>query len=285
MSNVEPEAITIEDEYPLDLAGEEAGPPVDAGRRPSDEDLELPSGELPELPEVPEGARSTWRPARSLLALRNEINHRWPNRDKRTDGFIGDANHCGPGRPPSEHCVNAAGVVRAFDIDSDGIASAWLADHLRNLGRTGDRRMTNGGYVIFNRRIASQRDNWVWRVYTGHAHQDHIHLTVSSAPDGYDSNDVEWGVVKAPAAPEPRPGDDKEELPKHPLGSRTLRYQEESIMVGTDVGFVQRWVGIEDDGWFGTKTKARVERYQGKVGLPQTGVVGPETWRTMRVEV
>ena len=56
-------------------------------------------------------------------------------------------------------------------------------------------------------------------------------------------------------------------------------------MCGTDVAFVQRWTGTEDDGDFGEKTQARVKRYQGIVRLDRTGVVDRETWKKMRVTV
>ena len=96
----------------------------------------------------------SWRPAKCLSTLKREVDRRWPNRDHRTDGMIGDVAHCGSGGT-SDHCPNSAGAVRAFDIDVDGIRADWLAEHFRVLGAQGDRRLANGGYVIFNRRIAS----------------------------------------------------------------------------------------------------------------------------------
>lgn len=54
----------------------------------------------------------------SLRALFAEIDAVWPNRDRRTDGWIGDSRHC-PGT--SDHCADSAGRVHAIDIDKDGI--------------------------------------------------------------------------------------------------------------------------------------------------------------------
>lgn len=220
----------------------------------------------------------SWRPAKSLSRLKREIDGRWPNRDRRTDGFIGDAAHCGGGGT-SDHCPNSAGVVRAFDIDADGIRTAWLAEHLRQLGERGDPRLTDGGYVIYNRRIASSVGEWRWRHYTGESpHTDHIHVSVSTKASGYDKGGA-WRVRRAviPAHPGGSPA-----LPRHALGSRVLQLKNPH-MRGTDVAFVQRFVGADDDGDFGLKTQARVKRYQGIVSLPRTGVVGPETWQKMRV--
>ncbi len=278
----ERDAITLEDESPLDNVGEEADPPEDAGRGPSEEDLEPPEEGVIDPKEEEEaaaaGAAATWRVAKALIALRAEINARWPNRDKRTDGTIGDANHCGPGKS-SDHCPNPAGVVRALDIDSDGIPAGWLAEHVRKRGKDGDPRLRNGGYVIFNRRIASEVQGWIWRTYTGSSpHTDHVHFSVSKDAAGFDGSGA-WGVVNATDTPGPTPAPN---IPVHRPGSRVLRLQSPH-MRGTDVGFVQRFVGAEDTGEFDQRAKERVQRYQGIVGLEKTGEVGPLTWRAMHI--
>ena len=278
----ERDAITLEDENPVEQVGEEADPPEDAGRGPSEEDLEPPEDtggpEPGEEEAAAAGSAATWRVAKCLIRLRAEIDTRWPNRDRRTDGTIGDAAHCGPGRS-SDHCPNPAGVVRALDIDSDGIPAGWLAEHVRQLGKDGDSRLRNGGYVIFNKRIASEVQGWTWRVYTGSSpHKDHIHFSVSKDAAGFDGSGG-WGVKGATGIPVSPPA---AALPVHRLGSRVLRLETPN-MRGTDVGFVQRWVGADDTGSFDQSTKARVERYQGIVGLAQTGEVGPLTWRAMNI--
>jgi hypothetical protein len=35
----------------------------------------------------------SWRAARSLLTLRDQIDAAFPNRNRTSDGYIGDANH------------------------------------------------------------------------------------------------------------------------------------------------------------------------------------------------
>ena len=134
----------------------------------------------------------SWRLARALEELRAEINARWPNRDKSSDGSIGDASHQAR---PSDHNPNAAGVVRAIDVDADGIPAAWLADHVRKRGAAGDDRLTPGGYVIFNRRIASDVGGWTWRTYTGsNPHQAHVHVSATTSASGYDDSG-DWGIA------------------------------------------------------------------------------------------
>lgn len=137
----------------------------------------------------------TWRLARSLSVLRDEINTAYPNRDRTSDGTIGDPAHAGR---RSDHNPDANGVVRAMDIDADlgpSGAAAALAEHLRSLGAAGDARLTDWGYVIFNARIAGGNpergpNRWNWRPYTGpNAHRHHLHLSVGRR--GYDL-DLPW---------------------------------------------------------------------------------------------
>jgi hypothetical protein len=277
-------AVSLEDDDPLSLAGDEADAPADSGRPPSSEDIDPPTDDQPLPREIPREGPGGWRVAKCLLDLKAEADARWPNRDRRTDGFIGDDRHCGPAsKKTSDHCPNAANVVRAMDIDSDGIDAAWLADQVRAKGKGGDARLHNGGYVVFNKRIASERQGWEWRDYTGEPHQDHLHVSVSRDVSGYDG-DGDWGVRNAvitPTPPGPTPPKPVD-LPKHEPGSRVLQV-ENPQMRGTDVGFVQRFVGASDDGADGPKTKTQVERYQGIRGIPQTGIVDAVTWQQMGV--
>lgn len=249
-------ARTTEDEDPLAHVGEVADAPADTAPAPDD-------GE----------AERAWRLATSLRDLRAEVDARWPHRDRTSDGSIGDENHIGT---KSDHNPNAAGVVRAIDIDVDGIAAAWLAEHLRQRGAVGDTRIHGGGYVIFNARIASDVGNWAWRKYNGsNPHRSHIHVSASLSAAGYDASRP-WGIWN-PLSGSHGP------IPLHERGSRLLRLAEPP-MRGTDVEYVQRWTGAAVTGSFDVPTDARVRRYQQIVGLLADGIVGRDTWRAMKVE-
>ncbi len=50
---------------------------------------------------------------------------------------------------------------------------------------------------------------------------------------------------------------------------------------GGSVVAVQRQVGVDDDGIFGPITRAAVERFQAKMGLPATGEVDARTWSAL----
>jgi hypothetical protein len=135
-----------------------------------------------------------WRVAASLLRLREQINVKFPDRNKASDGTIGDIAHC-PGS--SDHCPNIAdgvvGVVTAMDITHDpahGPDAGAVAEILR---QNRDPRIK---YIISNRRIANfqaldGQPPFAWRPYNGaNPHDHHFHLSVKggkNGPDGYDT--------------------------------------------------------------------------------------------------
>ena len=80
----------------------------------------------PTAPDV--AALTQWRVAKCLLRLRDQINAKFPGRDKESDGTIGDQAHC-PCR--SDHCPNindgGVGVVTGMDITSSQIAGSPIS--------------------------------------------------------------------------------------------------------------------------------------------------------------
>jgi hypothetical protein len=155
---------------------------------------------------------STWRNCLASVYLLKEVNTRWPDRDKASDGTIGDPAHSAR---VSDHNPNSAGVVRARDIDEDlgrdalgqGKGMAWLVAHLRQLAIGGDPRLNGGGYIIYEGRICGGSKGWDWRPYTGNPHTKHAHISFSRNAAAYDSR-APWGISKPFTAPKPpNPGD------------------------------------------------------------------------------
>jgi hypothetical protein len=97
--------------------------------------------------------------------LRLQVDDSYPDRDRTSDGWIGDVRHSAR---PSDHNPDAAGIVRAIDIDRDLSGKAKpdlmpdLADQIRLAAKRGDKRIS---YIIFAGRIASSRMGWRWRKY------------------------------------------------------------------------------------------------------------------------
>ena len=119
--------------------------------------------------------------------LRLQVDDSYPDRDRTSDGWIGDTRHQAR---PSDHNPDAEGIVRAIDIDRDLSGKAKpdlmpdLADQLRLCAKRGDKRIS---YIIFDGRIASSKKAWAWRTYTGinkHNHHCHISFTKKGDADG-----------------------------------------------------------------------------------------------------
>jgi hypothetical protein len=222
-----------------------------------------------------------WRLARALVSLRAGVDARWPGRDKRSDGTIGDARHSAASKS-SDHnpwvVVSGVGVVRALDIDVDGIDAGWYAEQLRVLGAAGDSRLT-GGYVIFNRRI-TKRDYSGWNVYTGkNPHTSHVHVSLSRDPSGFD-DPRPWGFL-ATTEPAPPPA----HAPEAPGGRPTLEEGSRGEPVRALQVALNRWYPrlppLSQDGVYGPMTRDRVIYFQVRAGLATDGVVGPRTWSAL----
>jgi hypothetical protein len=159
-------------------------------------------------PPPPPGWDGSWHNSQSLMKLRREVDAMWPNRDKSSDGTIGDAAHS---KSKSEHNpvghpygpeYGTKGAVHAIDITAKDIDADLVVSQL-----IGDRR---AWYVIYNGKIYSKTYGWVERDYTGsNPHSTHLHLSL--AADDQNSavfNELDesaWGVLSVPPDPEPEP--------------------------------------------------------------------------------
>lgn len=208
----------------------------------------------------------SWKLAPALVQLLSQVNSKWTQRSKSSDGTIGDPAHASR---KSDHNVDSAGFVRALDITHDpkhGVDSEEIAQGLR---ASRDPRIS---YIISNKKICSGVEGpqpWVWRFYGGpNAHNHHVHISVRGAP--YRDDAKMWDLTKigepsseAKAAPTPPP------LLK--LGSK-----------GASVGEIQRILKITADEMFGPQTEKAVKEFQRDHGLLNDGKVGPATWALLK---
>jgi hypothetical protein len=135
---------------------------------------------------------TSWRLAKSLETLRNQVNNAYPNRSKRSDGTIGDAAHAASA---SDHNPNKNGVVCALDLTHDpanGFDAHALAERVRV------NRHPNLRYVISNARIAGWWTNWEWQPSSGHTQHAHFSVGTLGVGDGqtYDRYDdtTNWNI-------------------------------------------------------------------------------------------
>lgn len=136
---------------------------------------------------------NTWRLSMAAERLRKEINGIWPNRDKKSDGALGDRAHSAR---QSDHNPDENGWVRAIDVDedlngkdgSDPVLANRLAGALVEIAKR-DKRIK---YIIFEGQIWSPKSRWSPRKYDGvNAHLHHIH--VSFTPSG-DTDGCSFGL-------------------------------------------------------------------------------------------
>lgn len=149
---------------------------------------------------------ASWILVPSLVSLRNEFNQLAPNRDKASDGSIGDPRHAASS---SDHNPDETGntpyddtdrtnEVHAIDVDDDLREPGWTmtrcVEVIVTRHREGrDDRLQN---VIYNRRIWSRSWGWTARAYTGsNAHTQHAHF--SARYTSAQENDTSpWGLLE-----------------------------------------------------------------------------------------
>jgi hypothetical protein len=115
----------------------------------------------------------SWKLAAAAVTLRDQVNKRYPKRDRASDGTIGNQAHR---RRISDHNPDKTGYVMALDLDEDGWPAHKFADQLIEYMRTsGDKRIKN---VVYEGRVASgtySNKLWVWRSAPRLGHASHPH--------------------------------------------------------------------------------------------------------------
>lgn len=125
------------------------------------------------------------------VKLRDQINTRFPKRDKASDGWIGDAKHRAR---KSDHNPDPQGWVHAIDIDKDLGAKGdakKLANQIVKYAASGKPGSDRVKYVVFMDQIASgtyKATAWTWRG-SGYGHQTHIHVSFT---DGTELDGSPW---------------------------------------------------------------------------------------------
>lgn len=149
---------------------------------------------------------ASWILIPSLASLRNEFNTLAPNRDKASDGSIGDTAHA---QSSSDHNPDETGAtpyedaddineVHAIDVDDDLKRSEWTMQKCLDIivarHRSGaDDRLQ---YIIYNRRIISRSWDWSdWHPYSGAStHEEHAHFS-ARYDTARENNTRPWGLL------------------------------------------------------------------------------------------
>jgi peptidoglycan hydrolase-like protein with peptidoglycan-binding domain len=221
-----------------------------------------------------------WHLAPSLSALRTEINTRWPNRDRSSDGAIGDLRHQSgtnshnPAGYPGGPAYGTRGAVHALDITANGIDVDLV---LRAV--IGDSRIW---YVIHNGQIWSRTTSWAPLPYRGDPHTTHIHINLREDSQGAaisaENDSRPWltsgGTGRGTAA---KIGRAVPALAPGLTVSATKSLQR---------ALIKRGFAIPSGatGWYGPETTAAVRAFQlaqGWRGSGADGIAGTETLRRL----
>ncbi len=205
----------------------------------------------------------SWRLAKSLIKLREQINAAYPSRDKTSDGTIGDTAHR---NRKSDHNPNDKGVVCAIDIDEDLRGNRTLEQVITAIRASRDKRVK---YIIYEGRITEPgSDLQRWKKYTGaNPHSHHAHISVNSDPRLYDDA-RDWSLD---GTAQQLPAATQSSLP-------VLRRGDKGAAVkALQVNLIARHYQLKADGDFGPATERAVRSFQTVRGLTADGIVGQAT--------
>lgn len=139
-----------------------------------------------------------WWLSKSGATLRAQFDEKFPKRDTKSDGTVGDTSHQATvsDHNPCWSCSGEAyGVVRAIDLDEGLIPGhkhtmQRAMDELLEYARKG-LDMGRLSYVIYEGRIASgtyASAYWKWRLYSGaNKHTEHAHISFTPRGDFRDA--------------------------------------------------------------------------------------------------
>lgn len=208
-----------------------------------------------------------WTLAPALQQLREQINAAFPNRDRSSDGSIGDTRHSAR---KSDHNPNAAGVVCAIDIDEDLSPSNTVAGIVAQIQMSRDSRVA---YIIYEGQITVKGDITRWKDYHGvNPHKHHAHISVKQDAKLYNDRrpwQIAGAILSEPGAIATGQNNTVRDLK---IGD-----------TGDDVAAVQTALGINADGIFGPNTRRTVISYQSKHGLEPDGIVGAATRKALGI--
>ena len=222
-----------------------------------------------------------WHVAPSLIALRAEVNSRWPNRDRSSDGTIGDSlhqagtnSHNAVGHPGGPS-VGSTGAVHALDITSSGIDVDTVLDAV-----IGDARVW---YVIYGGRIWSRTNGWVARSYSGDPHTTHIHVNLredSQSTAVAAENDTSRLIGNGRSGRGTSAGISVSPAFSTSMGTSATKTLQRALIAK---GFS---IPSGPTGWYGPETTRAVKAFQqsqGWSGSGADGIAGAETLRRLGV--
>lgn len=214
----------------------------------------------------------SWYAAPSVAALLSQATTLYPDRDKRSDGTIGDAAHQAEQsdhNPDSKGCVHAADVTHGPywgnpHLDGRLLCNAIIA-----------RRDPRLKYMIFERQIMSGNAGpfpWVWRSYYGASqHLEHVHVSINYTSAS--ENDTSPWYSGTPTTDSGAPV-----MITVQSGDKSDHVAVVQGLLHTAAVMHNLCPDVKIDGDFGPSTLLAVQAYQHTFGLPTDGIVGEHTY-------
>lgn len=244
----------------------------------------------------------SWVVVPNLLEGRQQLDTRFPNRDKSSEGTKGDAAHevetssHNPdltGRPEYRD-GDSKDEVRAWDADKDlrdpsGVQMEQVVQKWIEKARSGEMWWIR--YLIYNGRIWHKRDGYQTRTYTGsNKHADHVHVNSDFTQEADEVTGTNWhlneiGVTTPVSNPSNGGGSSAHVVKKGDSGPEVTHIQEffHTVFPSYRHSVRVKWgQNITVDGKFGDQTEAWVVEFQKRVGIHEDGIVGPVTKSHMK---
>jgi hypothetical protein len=121
------------------------------------------------------------------IQLREQFDDAYPDRDRRSDGWIADARHVAAGTSDHIPC-RKTGIVRAIDIDRDVSGKSkpdlmpYIVDQIVRACKTRSEKRIS--YIIFDGFIYSSKFRFIKRKYSGaNKHTHHMHVSFKKEAD------------------------------------------------------------------------------------------------------
>ena len=215
------------------------------------------------------------------ITLRDQVNIRWPSRDKDSDGWIGDASHAsregwGTNGQGSYHNPDPQGIVHAIDLDEDflgggkgqGVAKEF-AEQLATYCREG-KDSGRIAHIVYEDQVASgTENNWHFRG-SGYDHFHHIHISFTDRAN-HNGKKFDLPIFKSNPIP-PTPTDN---VPPYP-GRMKLQYKAiNSSVKDLQKQLIKTGFPIPNGptNYYGDQTTLAVKKFYASIGKKKDGEI------------